>query len=152
MLVLLAAGCGGSSDDSVQQVRGVEYGFNAPEGWEVTRSGRTVTASSGSEGEAVSVTRFQLDRAYRARLDAQVTQELNRVERSLAAKLGGTAGAPSRPEIASRKAWAYRLAGTRDGTTRIGFVLVGRREYQLLCRGPADGEGCRELFATFRLR
>jgi hypothetical protein len=153
VLALLAAGCGGGSGDaSTQEVRGVGYSFNAPAGWEVTRSGRTVTAAN-DENAVVSVTRFELDRTYEARLDAQVTAELNRVARTLARKLGGTAGRLSRPRIAQRRAWSYELSGTRDGTTRIAFVLVARREYQLLCRGGSeDVDACRRLFASFRLR
>lgn len=153
VLVVLVAGCGGDTTaSSAQEVRGSGYAFEAPGGWDVTRSARTVTASEGNEGESVSVTRFRLDRAYARRLAAQVTRELDSVAAALARKLGGRVERRTRPAIAGRPAWAYTLAGARDGTTRLGFVLVGRREYQLLCRGAGDGEACRGLFASFRLR
>jgi hypothetical protein len=32
---------------------------------------------------------------------------------------------------------------------RIGFVLVGKREYQLLCENP--GAACAQLFKSFTL-
>ena len=55
--------------------------------------------------------------------------------------------------VDGRKIRAYRFAN--DSTqTKIGFVLVDKREYQLLCEmsaGATDPDGaCATLFATFR--
>jgi hypothetical protein len=53
--------------------------------------------------------------------------------------------------VAGRKTRAYRF-----DTTRIGFVLVGRTEYQLLCKLAADGSdpdgACALLFSSFSVR
>ena len=52
--------------------------------------------------------------------------------------------------VAGRKTRAYRF-----GSMRIGFVLEGRNEYQLLCRlaaGRKDKDGaCALLFESFEL-
>ena len=46
--------------------------------------------------------------------------------------------------VANRKVRAYRY-----GDKRIGFVLVGKREYQLFCRHAATA--CDLLFSSFTL-
>jgi hypothetical protein len=151
VLVLCLAGCGGGGSDrpAQQEVRGAGYAFNAPQGWEVTRSGRTVTASAPDE--VVSVTRFQLNRPFGPKLATQVKRELDRVTRGLATKLEGRVDSSRKTSIGSRPAWVYRFSGMRDDTREIAFVFAGRREYQLLCRGRGEDSGCRLLFRTFAL-
>ena len=53
--------------------------------------------------------------------------------------------------VDGRKIRAYRFAATAC-TTRIGFVLDGKREYQLLCEVAAarrPGRRVRLLFSSF---
>jgi hypothetical protein len=152
VLVLLVAGCGGEASDrpATQEVRGTGYVFNAPQGWEVTRAGRSITASA-SDGEAVSVTRFRLNRPFGPKLETQVKRELDRVTGKLAAKLRGSVESSRRTRIGGRPAWVYEFVEMSDGTREIAFVFAGRREYQLLCRGSRRSPGCRLLLRTFAL-
>ena len=142
------AGCGGG-DDEPQPVLGAGFRFEAPAGWDIVRSGRTVAASDGER--AVSVTTFRLAREYRPALWPRVVPELDRVADRLARELEGRVVARTTSVVAGRRARVYGYSGAEDDTRRIAFLLVGRREYQLLCRGEAERE-CNLLFATFRLR
>ena len=159
VVALLAGGCGGDSerDREPQTVRGGGYSFAAPSGWRVEREGRTVQAVD--EDEAVAVTTFRLARPYRAELWPRVVPELDAVAERLARELGGRVAARETAFVDARRARVYALTGTRDATRRIGFVLEGRVEYQLLCRWRGDEQtalasrltACQTLFATFRL-
>ena len=150
MLVLAAlAGCGGDeSGPGVQTISGAGYSFQAPGDWEVLRSGRTAAARDGEE--VISVTLFPLDRPYRPSLWPQVRRELDRVTGRLARKLGASVDERRDGSVGGRTARLYRLSHAGDGTQRIAFVLVGKREYQLLCRGEDRG-ACDGLLASFRL-
>jgi hypothetical protein len=148
LLVVALAGCGGGDEEGVQTVTGSGYSFRASSGWEVVRAGRTVTASDGDE--AVSVTLFALDRPYRPALWRQVRRELDRVTATLARRLGAGIADRRDGHVAGRRARIYRLERASDRTWRLAFVLDGRREYQLLCRGEAP-EPCERLLASFRL-
>ena len=46
--------------------------------------------------------------------------------------------------VAGEKIRAYRF-----GTMRIGFVLAGKREYQLLCENRGARGACALLFKSF---
>jgi hypothetical protein len=147
-LVGCVAGCGGGDDDGLQTVTGSGYRFQAPSDADVVRAGRSVTASDGED--AVSVTLFTLDRPYRPALWRRVRRELDGVTAALARKLGARVVERRDGRIGGRRARIYRLAGASDRTSRLAFVLEGRREYQLLCRGEAP-EPCERLLASFRL-
>jgi hypothetical protein len=136
----------------VQTVTGVGYRFEAPGNWVVERSGRRLSAIAEDDAAAISVTSFRLARAYRPEFWPQAREELDDVADRLARELGGTVESRETVRIAARRARAYRFSGTRDETRRIGFVLDGRREFQLLCRGDAaERSPCARLFATFTL-
>jgi hypothetical protein len=121
-------------------VRGPGFSFAVPGGWHTTR---TPHAISSSDGKArVSVTTYTLQKPYRPALFAAATRELDRLAGRLAANAGQRLTESRTVEVAGRKIRAYRF-----GTMRIGFVFVGRREYQLLCRDP--GAACGLLFETF---
>ncbi len=98
----------------------------------------------------MSVTTYTLQKPYRPALFAAATRELDGVATKLAAEAGGTLTQKETVEVAGEKIRAYRF-----GTTRIGFVLVGKREYQLLCELPPAGQdaggACALLFKSFRL-
>ena len=51
--------------------------------------------------------------------------------------------------LAGQKARAYRYT-TAAYEARIGFVLTGRREYELFCR-DAKVSACALLFASFAI-
>jgi hypothetical protein len=127
LLVVAVAGCGGGDEgEDIQTVTGSGYAFQAPGDWEVVRAGRTVTASDGDD--AVSVTLFSLDRPFRPALWRQVRRELDRVTGELARRLGATVDQRRDRRVGGRPARVYRLSGASDGTSRLAFVLDGRRE------------------------
>lgn len=131
---------------------GAGYRFEAPGDWDVERAGRVVSVGEDGGSATVSVTSFRLARPYRPALWRPVVRELDQVAEQLARALDGAVSARATVTIAGQRARRYDLSNTRDGTWRLGFVLRGRREYQLLCRGAPDQRpACEQLFATFRL-
>ena len=144
-----AAGCGGDERRGFAHVRGSGFGFDAASDWRIERTGRRVAAVD--DGREVSVTTFRLARPYRPELWERAVTELDAVAGRLARELGGSVTERATRVVAGARAREYRLTGTRDGTRRIGFVLRGRSEYQLLCRGDAEEE-CDTLFSSFTLR
>ncbi|HVN62136.1 MAG TPA: hypothetical protein VMT59_12780 [Gaiellaceae bacterium] len=134
-------------------MHGDGFSFAAPGSWTVTRTGTTVAASHG--GDTVSVTTFRLTKPYRAQLWKQAVTELDQVAAKLATELKGTVVASRTVKVGSSTARQYDLAFTKDGeqlVERITFVLLGRREYELLCRYEAgkDEPACSQLLASFR--
>jgi hypothetical protein len=96
------------------------------------------------------VTTYTLQKPYRPALFAAATTELDRIAAKLAAEAGGKLTEKQTVQVDGKEIRAYRF-----GTTRIGFVLVGKREYQLLCELPPDGRdadgACGLLFKSFSL-
>ncbi|MGH3103907.1 MAG: hypothetical protein ACRDN6_07425 [Gaiellaceae bacterium] len=154
MAILLAGGCGGNTEATLQTAAGTGYRFEAPQDWRLERAGRTLSAVSGDGRAAVSVTTFRLARPYRTELRPEVFRELDRVADELAGKLGGAVQESSDVTVGGLRGRHYRFSGASDGTRRIAFVLQGRREFQLLCRfaDVADEPVCEQLLASFRLR
>jgi len=154
-LLFILAACGGSPKTApvkVSVVRGPGFGFSAPPGWATRRSGGVVEARSGKA--VVSATTFTLLRRYEPSLFGKVVAELDRNAQKLAAQARGTLTERVTTTVAGRKIRAYRY--TAGGySTRIGFVLDGKREVQLLCRAPSgtpDPDGaCALLFHSFKL-
>jgi hypothetical protein len=123
-------------------VRGPGFTFQIPEGWHVSTPHNSVVARSGTA--LVSVTRFPLLKAYDpAKFDA-VAKQLDRIAAQLAKQAGGTLDARETITVAGEKIRAYRY-----GNKRLGFVLEGRREYQLFC--APTGDACDLLFNSFTL-
>lgn len=93
---------------------------------------------------------FSLLKPYRPDQFAAVTKELDRDAEQLAAQAGKPLKTRETTTVAGMKIRAYRY-----GTTRIGFVLVDKLEYQLLCRLGSDGGdpdgACAMLFSSFSL-
>ena len=123
-------------------MRGSGFTIEVPEGWSVTRPHGAVAARRG--GSLVSVTRFPLLRPYDAGKFAAAAKELDGLAGRLAKRAGATVSKRETVTVAGRKVRAYEYGGRR-----IGFVLVGRREYQLFCVHAADA--CDLLFRTFTL-
>jgi hypothetical protein len=88
------------------------------------------------------VTTYTLQKAYRPAIFPAAARELDRVAGQLATQAGEQLTERQTVEVAGQKVRAYRF-----GSTRIGFVLVGKREYELLCRDP--GSACDLLFKSF---
>lgn len=126
-------------------MQGDGYQVSVPGDWNVSVLGDGVVARSG--GALVSVTRFRLRRRYDSSMFAAAVPQLDRVAAGLAADAGGTLTSRSTALVAGRRSRVYRYRHTK-----IGFVLVGRSEYQLLCRSPGGGDpggACALLFSSF---
>jgi hypothetical protein len=144
-LLFILSGCGGSSQKSGPTgtgVRGPGFRFEVPAGWTVRRQAGAVTAHHG--GQLVSVTRFSLRKPYDPGRFDEVAKTLDSVADRLAKAAGSTLSESETTTVADRKVRAYRY-----GTRRIGFVLDGRREFQLFC--TQTGDACDLLFSSFTL-
>jgi hypothetical protein len=147
LFILPACGSGTKTHPvSTRVVRGPDFSFSAPGGWRTNRTERAVTVRSGAS--RVSVTTYTLQKPYRPALFAAAARELDGIAAKLAAEAGGTLTEKQTVRVDGKKIRAYRF-----GTTRIGFVLVDKREYQLLCQLPPDGQdadgACDLLFKSF---
>jgi len=131
-------------------VHGPAFTFSARHDWTIRRTATSVAARKGSS--LVSVTEFTLQKRYNPALFDRAAKELDGVAAKLAAQAGATLTERATTTVDGRKIRAYRFA---NGSlqTRIGFVLLGKREFQLFCQMPAgttDPDGaCALLFATF---
>ena len=142
-LLFILSACGGGTKTppvSTRVVRGPGFSFSATGGSHTTRTQHSVTSSGG--GAQVSVTTYTLQKPYRPALFAAAARELDRVASQLAAEAGEKLTESQTVQVAGRKIRAYSF-----GTMRIGFVLVDRREYQLLCK--QQGTACTLLFQSF---
>ncbi len=138
---------------AVRLLQGPGFAFSVPLRWTVRRGPSVLAAQSGTS--VVSATAFRLLKPYDPALFAKVTVELDRNAAELAAQAHGTLTEKMTTTVAGRKIRAYRYTAA-GFVTRLGFVLEGKREVQLLCRasaGSADPDGaCGLLFRSFRLR
>ena len=159
-LALAAAGCGGGGSDakpttqalSGQRVAGDGYAFHAPEDWTAKVTPRAATVSQDGD-TLVSVTVLPLQSAYKPSLFPRVTDELDRVAKELAGKLGGELTSSKTVLAAGGKAREYQIEHG-ELVDRITFVLEAKREYQLTCRWrKASGEpaACGQLAGSFSL-
>ncbi|HET7573160.1 MAG TPA: hypothetical protein VFJ77_10900 [Gaiellaceae bacterium] len=123
-----------------------------PQGWRVARTATSARAASGES--SVSAVRYRLGKAYSADEFAAAAKELDGVAAKLARAAGGAVESSETTTVAGRRVRAYRFGGGGK-THRVGFVLDGRREVQLLCTAPsgaADPDGaCSLLFSSFTL-
>jgi hypothetical protein len=154
VLFILAA-CGGSAkpDRGLKQgVRGHGFVVQVPQSWRVTRPANGVVARRGDY--RVSVTTFPLQKSYEPGMFDAVAKELDGVAAKLAAQAGGKVTERVTTTVDRRKIRAYRYTGGPT-ETRIGFVLAGMREYQLLCETPTGASdpdsACTLLFDSFSL-
>jgi hypothetical protein len=155
-VVFILAGCGGSPKapppETGRIVHGPGFRLSIPPGWTVRRGNGSLTAQSGKA--VVSATTFTLLKRYDPALFGKVAAELDRNVAKLAAQAHGTVTEQKTVVVAGRKIRAYRYTAA-GFDTRLGFVLDGKREVQLLCRAPAgsvDPDGaCGLLFRSFTL-
>jgi hypothetical protein len=123
-------------------IRGPGFSFSVPASWRTSRTAQVITVQGGTS--RVSVTSYTLQKPYTPALFAAAAKELDGVAAKLAAAAGATLAEKQTADVAGEKIRAYRF-----GAMRIGFVLSGKREYQLLCE-PA-GAACALLFRSFTL-
>jgi hypothetical protein len=151
-LLSILAACGGSGKQTRpgRLVRGPGFSFAVPTGWAVRRTDLSTGARRGTS--IVSVTVLALRKPYAPALFDRATRELDRVAAKLAGASHGTLTESVTTSVAGEPARAYRYA-TSSYEARIGFVLRGRREYELFCRnakGAGDADGaCALLFSSF---
>jgi hypothetical protein len=166
MVPLLAAACGGSTPRKAtgpsHTVSGPGFTFAVPHGWTAATTGASVAARrpGDPQGPLVSATAYRLAKPYSPALFARAAKELDGVAAKLAQASGGTVTESVTTTVDGQKIRAYRFsshpAGKPSTDDRIGFLLEGRHEYQLLCRAPAgsgDPDGaCALLFGSFAAR
>jgi len=87
---------------------------------------------------------FPLLKTYDPAEFAAVTKELDSLATRLAHSVGAKRATGQTTNVAGRKVRSYRY-----GDRRLGFVLEGKREYQLFCR-PVSA-ACDLLYASFTL-
>jgi hypothetical protein len=121
-------------------IRGPGFSFSAPAAWRTSRTPRAVAVQSGRS--RISVTTYTLQKPYTPALFAAAAKELDGVAAKLAAAAGTPLTRKQTVDVAGEKIRAYGF-----GTTRIGFVLFSRQEYQLLCEDA--GNACTLLFKSF---
>jgi hypothetical protein len=150
----ILAACGGAGKSTARvthEVRGDGFTVQVPEGWKVSRAGKGTLAARRRD-RLVSVTSFRLLKRYDPGKFAAAAKELDGIAAKLAAQAGGDLTEKTTTTVDGRRVRAYRYP---EGASQIhvGFVLVGKREYQLLCRLPAGGAdldgACALLFASF---
>jgi hypothetical protein len=134
--------------------------FSAPAAWRVLRAADAVTAKAPrTDRTTVSAAVSRLEKVYVPSRFAEAAKELDGVADKLAAQLGGRVEERRTATVAGRRIREYALVALdqagRRVDDRLGFVLSGTREVQLLCQAPAgsgDPDGaCALLFATLRL-
>jgi hypothetical protein len=111
----------------------------------VRKTDKSLVATDGRE--LVSVTRFPLLKEYDPANFEAASAELDRIADQLAARGGGKVTKRETTTVDGRKIRAYRYT-SKGKPNRIGFVLVDKTEYQLICSG-AIGTGCALLFSSF---
>ena len=153
VLFILSA-CGGSGTSTVGLTQGVSGdGFTilVAEGWKVSGAGQGKVRARNGES-LVSVTAFPLLKPYDPGKFDAAAKELDGIAAKLAAQAGAELTEKTTTTVDGRQVRAYRYT---EGASeiRVGFVLVGKREYQLLCRLPAGGAdpdgACSLLFESF---
>jgi hypothetical protein len=127
-------------------VHGAGFSFSVPQAWRSTTATGIVAARRGNA--VVSVRTFRLVKPYDPARFGAAAKELDGIAGRLASAAGASLTEKQTTTVDGVKIRAYRF-----GSTRIGFFLSGRREYQLLCRLAPDGTdrdgACSLLFASF---
>lgn len=162
---LFAVSCGSSGKPAprsvaTQVVRGPGFRFSAPAAWHVSHTARAAVVQRASDGSAlVSASLYRLGRAYTPDRFDTAAKELDKVAARLAKAANGAVTSSETTTVEGRKIRAYRFtshpASGGSYANRVGFVLEGKREVELLCQARA-GEGdpagaCSLLFSSFTL-
>jgi hypothetical protein len=149
VLSVIVAGCGGSPAAKPQRVSATGYHFDAPASWRVVRTRIAVTADAGDD--LVQVSAFPLAKPYRASLFDRVAPELQAQLGKAAASVGGKIEDAGDVTAGGVRSHVFRVR-VGDHVDEYTFVLVGRREFQLLCRAKEVGSAaCKQLQTSFEL-
>jgi hypothetical protein len=164
ILPLSAVSCGssgnGAETTATRVVHGPGFRFTAPADWKVAGTATSASARpSAGSSTLVSADVYRLGKTYSPDEFGAAARELDGVAARLARAAGGEVTSSETTTVAGRKIRAYRFtakpAGGDSLDDRVGFLLVGKREVQLLCQAPSGGgdpEGsCALLFDTFSL-
>jgi len=130
---------------SSRTVSGPGFTVSVPAGWTVRKTDKSLVAANG--GALVSVTRFPLLKPYDPSKFEAAAAELDTIADRLATRGGGKVTKRETTTVDGRKVRAYRFT-SKGQPNRIGFVLIDKTEYQLICSG-AIGRGCDLLFSSF---
>ncbi|MBV8257455.1 MAG: hypothetical protein JO073_06505 [Actinobacteria bacterium] len=148
-----ACGSSGGSARATKVLEGPGFSFSAPATWSVRRAPGSVAVRR--QGATVSAAVYRIGKAYDPSQFALAARELDAVAARAAAVAGGRITQSRTTSVASRKARVYDLA-TPNRKLHIGFLLDGRREFQLLCEAPLAAAfpdaACALLFSSFALR
>lgn len=147
---LLLAACGGSTIH-YHRVLGRGYSYEAPDGWRLVHTPRTLALQHGNV-DLVQVTRLPLVRAYRPGLFQAVIPELDRTVNAVARGGGAIVDARRTVTVVGEDVRQYdlRYPGRIEQLT---FVLRGKTNFQLLCRRAEHGDdaSCTRLVSSFRI-
>ena len=153
MGAVILAGCGGSSASEPQgagwqSLHGPGFSFQAPAGWKVQRAKRRVSATH--DAELVQVATFPLLKRYSARLFDKVARELRARMEEIAGQTNGRLSGERTVSAGGIRSHAYDVI-VGDQVDEYTFVLVGKREYLLLCRRSSaqKADACRRLATSF---
>jgi hypothetical protein len=153
--------CGGGSKQAKPPgnpvVKGPGFRFEAPPGWTRKTTATVAEARRAAGTTFVSATVFTLLKPYSPKLFATTAKELDRLAAKLAAQSRSQLAESRTVTVDGQRIRAYRLtvhpASGASFDERIGFVLRGRREYQLLCRAPVGSgdpdNACALLYSSF---
>lgn len=110
--------------------------------------GSTTTASK--DAQLVEVTTFPLVKRYDDALLGKVARELGARMQQVAAKLNGNVTRAHTVTVAGVKSHSYDVTAGAS-ILEYTFVLQGLREYQLVCRYPANKSSsvCAQLLRSF---
>ena len=133
-----------------QPVRGHGFSFSAPSGWHVQHTTQGSAASQGSE--LVQVSTFPLARPYTSSLFDRVAHELALRMSTIAKETGGKLTGTKTVVVDGVKSHRFDVT-VGDHVDEYTFVLIGKREYQLLCRARTSSNAtfCSDLLTSFRL-
>ena len=147
-VVAIVAGCGGSAKD-YRLVEGKGYSFEAPVGWTLVRTPRTLGMQEG-DVNLVQVTRLPLARPYTPTLFKRVVPELDGVARELGKGQNATVTGKT-VRVLGQPTRQYDL-GFSGRVEQLTFVLRGKTNFQLLCRRDQNGDDapCRRLVSSFK--
>jgi hypothetical protein len=164
MSTILAAGCGGSEDTTVDDPD-LPYSFSHPEGFGtaegtnlrgaggVRYEDQTVIAK-GEGGDLIAAQTQSLNRRVTRRLLPRIRRELTQ-----AARQAGSVRGSKRVKVSGIDGFQFRLdleeAGTRASALWT-YLPKGLTLYYVICQWQQDREGlldaCREVLDTFEVK
>jgi hypothetical protein len=153
--LLAVAGCGGGAHGSptskVASAPDLRVRFTTLPTWRVQAGARRLTATDGTG--LVWVQAFPLAAPYRPALFAEAVPQLDARVQQIAQQEQARVTSSETVTLTGRRGRSYTLERSGHPSERIGFVLIGRREYELYCRLANAGakQACDELFTSLKV-